>query len=166
MRRGGAVAIARFLFVPGVAVSQAASARWPDEWDGVNRYGWTFAVGIADREDSSYGWRLLGPNNRELGRSPGVFRSLDECRAAVAALQADAADADVILTPHETTGLWTWRLDLHGRWVAVAGRAYQRRRECQYNVGQFVLTAPTAHASTGIVARGRMRQAGYTGAAL
>jgi hypothetical protein len=39
------------------------------------------------------GWRLLGPNNRELGRSARVLGSLDDCREQFRLLHDGIGDA-------------------------------------------------------------------------
>jgi hypothetical protein len=108
-------------------------------------------------EERSVGWRLIGSNHRELGRSAESFAGLAQCRAAVLRLRERIADARVLLATSEGAGGWSWRLEIDGRAVAVAGRLYQRQRDCQYNLGQFLsavpvaeLTEPTPHqAGTG-----------------
>ncbi|MGI5137502.1 MULTISPECIES: hypothetical protein [unclassified Streptomyces] len=106
--------------------------------------------------EPSVGWRLIGSNHRELGRSAETFAGFEECRAAVQRLRERIADARMLLTTSEGAGGWSWRLEIDGQAVAVAGRPYQRQRDCQYNVGQFLnavpvaeLTEPTAHAPRG-----------------
>ncbi|MER5464616.1 hypothetical protein ABT010_28790 [Streptomyces sp. NPDC002668] len=57
----------------------------------------------------------------------------------------------------DLTGSWTWRVELEGRAVAVAGRAYQRHRECQYNLSQFLAAVPVAQLTKGMPNRSRPR---------
>ncbi|MGQ0626315.1 MAG: hypothetical protein ACT4PP_16915 [Sporichthyaceae bacterium] len=90
-------------------------------------------------------WRLLGPNNRELGRSAQAYSDAATARAGIGFLrrQLDHLDARVGC---DSGGTWTWRLDLDGRPVAIAARSYQRRREATFNLAQFLAAAPTARA--------------------
>ncbi|TXS35204.1 hypothetical protein EAO75_45215 [Streptomyces sp. uw30] len=86
----------------------------------------------------------MGSNHRELGRSAESFTGFTECRAAVLWLRERISDARVLLTTTEAAGGWSWRLEIDGRAVAVAGRLYQRQRDCQYNFGQFLNTVTVA----------------------
>ena len=82
------------------------------------------------------GWRLLGANNRELGRS------------ALASPDAESAlsgDAHIVHDPR--TGHWAWHLDDDGEVVATSGRGFRHERECRYNLEQFREAAPTAPAA-------------------
>ncbi|MEW2396993.1 hypothetical protein [Streptomyces sp. NPDC046862] len=92
--------------------------------------------------EPSVGWRLVGANHRELGRSAEVFAGLTECRASVLLLRERIADARVLLTTTEAAGGWSWRLEIDGHVIAVAGRLYQRQRDCQFNLGQFLKAVP------------------------
>ncbi|MFE4172295.1 hypothetical protein ACFRR7_09565 [Streptomyces sp. NPDC056909] len=96
-------------------------------------------------------WRLLGANNRGLGQGWESQPGLVACRAAVAALREGVTRARPVVTVSETTGLWIWRLDLDGRSVALAGRSYQRQRECHYSLANFVKAVPEAHLAPGLV---------------
>ncbi|MFE5815328.1 hypothetical protein [Streptomyces sp. NPDC056479] len=95
-------------------------------------------------EEQSVGWRLVGSNHRELGRSAESFAGFAECRASVLWLRERIGDAKVLLTTTEAAGGWSWRLEIDGRAAAVAGRLYQRQRDCQYNFGQFLHAVPVA----------------------
>lgn len=110
-----------------------------------------------DGEEKPVGWRLVGANNRELGRSAEVFAGLAECQAAVTRLREKAAGARVLLTMPDAAGSWTWRLEIEGRAVAVAGRRYLRHRECQYNLSQFLAAVPVAQLAVGMMNRPRSR---------
>ncbi|MFF3242825.1 hypothetical protein ACFYWY_03590 [Streptomyces sp. NPDC002870] len=110
-----------------------------------------------DGEEKPVGWRLVGANNRELGRSAEVFGSLAECQAAVTRLREKVAGARVLLTMPDAAGSWTWHLEIEGRAVAVAGRRYLRQRECQYNLSQFLVAVPVAQLAVGMTNRPRSR---------
>ncbi|MCF3131479.1 hypothetical protein [Streptomyces olivochromogenes] len=66
-------------------------------------------------------------------------------------------DVRSVLVMADIAGAWTWRVQLDGRDVAMAGRAYQRHRECQYNLNQFLAAVPVAQLSDGLVSRPRLR---------
>jgi hypothetical protein len=89
-------------------------------------------------------WRLLGGNNRELGRSAKVFAALEACHLAALDLQLRVTAATPELRSEASTGRWTWQLRLDSEPVAIAGRSYLRLRECQYNLAQFIAFAPAA----------------------
>jgi hypothetical protein len=90
------------------------------------------------------GWRLIGANNRELGRSAAVFESFDLCRAAVLRLREGADQARVLFAMSDPSGKWTWRLELGGQQAAMSGRTYQRQREAQHNLSLFLTAVPLA----------------------
>jgi len=101
------------------------------------------------------GWRLLGGNNRELGRSAVVYPDLAACRAAVERLQAQEEAAEVAVAAEPASGQWWWRLDLAGRAVAVSARSYHRQRECLYNLRQFRAAIRVAGSGPNIVVLSR-----------
>ncbi|MEU9453912.1 hypothetical protein [Streptomyces sp. NPDC048277] len=103
------------------------------------------------------GWRLVGANNRELGRCAAAFENLAVCQATVARLRERVADARALLVMADVPGTWTWRVELDGRDVATAGRSYQRHRECQHNVNLFLAAVPVAQLGEGLVSRPRLR---------
>ncbi|MEV7281485.1 hypothetical protein [Streptomyces sp. NPDC093111] len=112
-----------------------------------------------------FGWRLVGANHRELGRSAQVFGDPGECRAAVVRLRERVGDARTLLTVADAAGGggWAWRLEIEGRPVAVAGRTYQRQRDCQFNLGQFLQVVPVAELAEQAPARQRVRPGGDPG---
>ncbi|MGW7369048.1 hypothetical protein ACWGI8_37915 [Streptomyces sp. NPDC054841] len=116
-------------------------------------------------EEKPVGWRLIGANNRELGRSAEAFAGPEECAAAMIELREKVAEARVLLSMPDTAGSWTWRLELDGRAVAVAGRPYLRQRECQYNLSQFLAAVPVARLAEGMPSRPRLRGVPLRGAA-
>ncbi|MFD4141702.1 MULTISPECIES: hypothetical protein [unclassified Streptomyces] len=107
--------------------------------------------------DRPVGWRLIGANNRELGRSAQAFGGHAECRAAVKELRDKVGGARVLMSMSDSAGSWTWRLQIEGRTVAVAGRPYLRHRECQFNLGQFLAAVPLAELAEAKPNRPRLR---------
>ncbi len=93
------------------------------------------------------GWRLLGANNRELGRSATSFPDAEEALASISALRALAAAGEAHIVHDPATGLWAWHFGDHGQPIANSGRGFRHERECRYNLEQFRAAAPTAPAS-------------------
>jgi hypothetical protein len=90
-------------------------------------------------------WRLLGANNRELGRSPIWYPDVESCREAVRALKREIGGlTSALMSVPQPGGAWSWRLAVSGTPVAVAGRPYHRQRECAYNLNHFVAAVPGA----------------------
>jgi hypothetical protein len=98
-------------------------------------------------ESSWFGWRLLSANNRELGRSAGFFPSREDCETAVSRLRAELERAVPVVYVLRPDSLWRWRLDVDGAETARSGRAYQRLRECRYNLAHFLTGASLADAA-------------------
>lgn len=105
-------------------------------------------VGWAAASQPCFVWRLVGANNRELGRSAQAYTDAAACRAGVSFLRRQMGHLEVRIWCDETTR-WLWRLDLHGTPVATSARAYMRRREAVFNLEQFVAAVPGA-ASPGV----------------
>ena len=91
------------------------------------------------------GWRLLGSNNRELGRSAGHQDDAEAAIASIERVRGVAATGQAHIVHDSSTGLWAWQLtDTGGEPVAVAGRGFRYERECRYNLDQFRAAAPVA----------------------
>jgi hypothetical protein len=147
----------RFQFVPGAGTTPNALQRWPAEWAAgmPAGLGWSITRQLQGTGNLPTAWRLVGSNNRELGRSSHVYPDLAACKVAVTFLQAHIDEAERLLATNNDTGLWLWRLNIGDQWMAAAGRSYQRRRECLYNVLRFVAAAPTAVLSSDVLGRSR-----------
>jgi hypothetical protein len=89
------------------------------------------------------GWRLIGANNRELGRGANPARSAEEACQSVheAQLSLDRQVAGV--SPHLGAS-WSWHLSLDDVRVAASSRGYQRQRECDYSLDHFRSQFPKA----------------------
>ena len=135
----------RIIFI--AAVDGSGRTGTPGRWHPIGAYD----------EQSRYGWRLIGANNRELGRSPVTYEGLAAARAMASTVRSRAADLSAVLTNEETDGSWAWRARLGESVVAVAGRTYLRQRECQYNYQQFLLALGSATESLSPLARPRVR---------
>ena len=116
----------RFLLTPARVAAFGASAERPGR-----------------RGPGPVRWRLMGRNNRELGRSAQVFLDQAACRGAVVLLRRRIGEARPVVTG-DGSGRWVWRLHLDGAPVAVVGRSYPRRRECLDNLRQFLAAVESA----------------------
>ncbi|MFI7585518.1 hypothetical protein ACIB24_00415 [Spongisporangium articulatum] len=133
----------RFLLLHGIWDRGAPRPVWPNADDAVRRDG--------VNGECWYSWRLLGTNNRELGRGSLVYVSPQACLEAIQVARRDVAD----LRPSVVIGQdrqWWWRADLGGSTFAVAARGYQRQRECRYSLGMFAATLATADGLDGLEA--------------
>lgn len=95
-------------------------------------------------------WRLVGGNNRELGRGPGPFPGHAACCEAIDRLKRVIDRANPIVAVGRSTSAWGWRLELDGERIAMAGRSYLRQRECQYSLAHFIAAVPDARISGSI----------------
>jgi hypothetical protein len=93
------------------------------------------------------GWRLLGMNNRELGRSAHSFPDAEAAQSAIARLRADLDQSSGHIGHDPASQSWQWRLDGSDGPVAVSGRGFRHERECRYNLEQFLVAAPVAPAA-------------------
>jgi hypothetical protein len=114
---------------------------------------------IAERGDW-YGWRLIGANNRELGRSARSFGSYQLARRAVGQLKEGLGRLAHNSTNNPATGRWGWRLDLDGVAVAVSGRWYERDYDGRVGAAKFLALAVDAELADGVVTLHVRRTAG------
>jgi hypothetical protein len=90
-----------------------------------------------------FGWRVIGANNRELGRGANPAGSVQEAYRAVRAAQLTFGRQAAGVMPH-TGGSWSWHLSLDDVRVAESSRGYLRQRECDYSLEHFHALFPTA----------------------
>jgi hypothetical protein len=100
-------------------------------------------VGWAAASQPCFVWRLVGPNNRELGRSAQAYVDAAACRAGISFLRRQLDHLETRVWCDDSTR-WLWRLELNGTPVATSARAYMRRREAAFNLEQFLAAAPGA----------------------
>jgi hypothetical protein len=110
-----------------------------------------------------YGWRLMGANNRELGRHAVSFVSYQGALRAIRHLKRGAGRALPYPTTDPRSGRWGWRIDLDGASVAVSGRWYERDHDARLGAARFVSLIREAAVSDRVVTRyGRSARAGGT----
>jgi hypothetical protein len=115
------------------------------------RPGQAYAAGC-----SSVSWRLIGPNNRELGRSFNGFPDLRACVGAVLRLQQEIDRAESFITAAHLTGTWSWRLELDGApspWPAGRTSASVSAGSTS---GSFLAAVPVAQRAEGLTVRPRL----------
>jgi hypothetical protein len=98
-----------------------------------------------------YGWRLMGANNREVGRNAMSFLSYPLARHAVGRLQHHADRLVQRTTVDPVTGRWSWLLELDGDPVVVSGRWYERDHDSRQGSAKFIALLPTASLTDGVV---------------
>lgn len=149
----------RFFLLPGISV-MGATHRADAELNLVD----LSLTGVNDAKTA--GWRLLGGNNRELGRSArvhladGILEEIDRVQAA--------ADRLSIMVSKTQSGKWYWAASEDGQRLAMAARTYGRQRECRYNAEQFLRALPIATPPRGAVvdsSRDRARDSSRAGVA-
>ena len=88
-------------------------------------------------------WRLVGANNREIGRAAQQFSDARTCRHGITLLRRQVDNLVPTMWCNQA-GMWLWRLELDKRPIAQAARAYLRRRESVFNLDQFLAAVPVA----------------------
>jgi hypothetical protein len=146
----------RFQLLFGPSSAHPYRMDWSQPTDGAA--AGTSTTGADGRSASSrpvgrewYGWRLMGANNRELGRSARSYPSYPVVRKAVRDLQqhANRLVRSTVIDP--ATGRWGWRLDLDDRTVAVSGRWYERDHDSRVGMDKFLNLVPSAELVDGVV---------------
>ena len=100
---------------------------------------------------SWYGWRLIGANNRELGRSALSFASDQLARRAILQLKQGIGRLVHHSTTDPRTGRWGWRIDLEESAVAVSSRWYERDHDGRIGAAKFVALVADAELTDGVV---------------
>ena len=95
----------------------------------------------ADGESAS--WRLLSGNNRNLGRSGGVYESVAECQGAIIAM-VDGIDVLQGVVRPAGEHRWVWMLRDGAEIVAISGHRYDRQVRCEAARQQFIRYARAA----------------------
>jgi hypothetical protein len=144
----------RFFLLPGISV-MGATHRADAELNLLD----LSLTGAHDAKTA--GWRLLGGNNRELGRSARVHLA-DAILDEIDRVQS-AADRLSIVVSKTQSGKWYWAASEDGRRLAMAARTYGRQRECRYNAEQFLRALPIATPPRG--AAGASRDSSRAGVA-
>src|SRR5215467_9412659 len=138
----------RFQVLFGSPAARTYRTAWPvPGTTGHLPAGGTDAMGGGDW----YGWRLIGANNRELGRNARRFTSYPLARQAVRHLQQhlDLVVRGTYVEP--ATGRWIWRVDLDDEPIAISGRWYERDHDSRLGMAKFLQLTPDAVLVDGVV---------------
>jgi hypothetical protein len=86
-------------------------------------------------------WRLLGGNNRELGRGMLAYEDAEACRAGLGRTIVDlpSLTGAVMRVDHSH---WGWRLRAGALDVVGSGHPFDRRPRCEEACARFVELAP------------------------
>lgn len=82
-------------------------------------------------------WRLLGTNNREIGRGAESFVDAECCRLAVKELQTQIDDVEAVVR-RGVRNSWVWQLVLDDRLVATSAHGYDRQIRCGAALSHFL----------------------------
>jgi hypothetical protein len=91
-----------------------------------------------------YGWRLLGANNRELGRGSNAAKSIDHCAYEASALSDQCASIEYLHRRDQGNDGWTWNGTVNRGEIVHSSRSFRRERESRYNVDAFAEALATA----------------------
>jgi len=111
----------------------------------------------ASTASGSVRWRLLGGNNRELGRGVLEYPDADACRADVLRILNDAPFLDAAIVRADRSR-WAWRLRRDGVDVVTAGHAFHRRSQCEEALARFVRVAHLAPINTPVAVLAQRRR--------
>ncbi len=107
--------------------------------------------------DDAMVWRLLGTNNRELGRSADQFDTVEACLRAVEDARVhvrEIAQPRIYFTTDEGAGYsWWWMVERAGVNFITAARTFSRQRDCLTNFDQFKANALVAAVTNSVPAR-------------
>lgn len=95
-------------------------------------------------------WRLLGGNNRELGRGAGEFGDRESCVLGIKHLK-NVVDDLVVSLQRNDEGSWGWLLCLGGVPVAASGNRYDRQIRCKQGVAQFIAAFRICEVGSGLM---------------
>jgi hypothetical protein len=101
-------------------------------------------VACDDTGGSWSAWRLLGANNRELGRSFRTFPDRTSCADAADHLQVSVDRVEPVVVAGLRSGNWYWELYVDGEAAATSARAFRRPRDSEYNLAHFVTSLHVA----------------------
>jgi hypothetical protein len=86
-------------------------------------------------------WRLLGANNRELGRSGDQFASVEDGLVAIDRLRAffssQPSVTPSLASSHDHGFVWWWTVRAGNEVLASAARSFSRQVECLKNYETF-----------------------------
>lgn len=91
----------------------------------------------------AFGWRLLGGNNRDLGRGADHHPDAHSCRTAIEQMVRQLDELNGILRPGRENR-WVWSLRDGSTPVALSSHQYDRQVRCEQARQQFLTYARLA----------------------
>lgn len=105
---------------------------------------------FARDELSPVRWRLLGGNNRELGRGHDEYRDAVAARRDLLRLQTISATLEHSVQ-RSASSTWSWVLSRGGLVVATSGFRYDRLIRCRQGLTQFVDVLAACEVGTNVM---------------
>lgn len=105
---------------------------------------------FADTEGAPVRWRLLGGNNRELGRGIEQFQDLDSCRRGIDNLRLVLGELESTVQ-RSGPSTWMWRLVRGGEVVATSAHRYDRLIRCRLGLAHFMTHLATCEVGPGLM---------------
>jgi len=100
--------------------------------------------------DGPVRWRLLGGNNRPLGRSSLDFPDIPACLQELTVLVGVLTDLAGRVDRYPPN-LWIWRLALQGMDVVVSAHPYDRQIRARHGMRQFIDRAAVARVDAAVM---------------
>lgn len=141
-----------------VAILRSSPPPMPAMWSNLPSGG-RYEPALPKERGGLVGWRMIGGNNREVGRCPHPSESAAEAYRVVHAAQLAVRQQEARMLCDAVAG-WFWHISLDGEWLAVSSRGYQRQRECVFSLEQFLEFFPTARVVMPPAPRSRATRSG------
>lgn len=100
--------------------------------------------------DATFGWMLLGGNNRLIGAAATGAPTPARAVTAAERVREIASTADLTFTV-AADRLWYWRIMDAGEPVAVSASGFARRLDARRAARRFIAAAVMAHVQLGVV---------------
>jgi hypothetical protein len=101
-------------------------------------------------------WRLLGGNNRDIGRGALEYIDTEACLLGIKEVIYRLPELDAVVK-RAPRNLWTWQLELRGVAVVLSAHTYDRRIRTHHAQLQFLESAPDAAISPVVMISGSRR---------
>jgi hypothetical protein len=94
-------------------------------------------------------WRLVGGNNRDMGRGAREYPDEQSCLVGIKEITANLSSmvCSLVSMPGNR---WGWRLSLDGTVMVTSGHSFDRRRRCEDGCARFLQFIPEAEVRPGV----------------
>lgn len=124
-----------------------------------------FQIQLFARVDGTFGWRLLGGNNREIGRCTRRHPDAVTCRDEIELVRRQEGRLDARVR-RATPNRWVWEVTLDGVPVAAAAHSFDRMIRCEQSLAVFLARLNGARVGETVTARRGLFPATVLGAEL